>query len=121
MEKMNSQSLVGKKIFLKLTDEAVKILKDWDLGHKNLTVFVSGVEYELGLWLWHPEFEVKFKVDKSGNEIPEAQRKLEEVETDFFIPWRYIEGIAHLRDGRMKHDKLEKKIGFLAPENQREI
>ncbi len=121
MDRISYDNLIGKKVFLKLVDDATNDFKDWDIGHKELVVFISGVESNNGLWLRHPNFKITFKINKTGGEIPENERKPEEVEADIFIPWRYIKGIVHLHDNRLKYDnKPERKIGFTVPE-KREI
>jgi len=121
MERISLQKLFGKKVFIKLTKEASQNYKNWDIGHRELVAFISGIEETLGIWVWHPTFKIKFKRDKDGIEIPEKQRIAEEVETDFFIPWKYIEGIANLHDERLTCDEPEKRIGFIYPEKKKEI
>ncbi|MBU4562020.1 hypothetical protein KKB17_01255 [bacterium] len=112
MERMEHNKLIGKKVFLKLIDSAVEDFKDWDIGYKQLTVFISGVEQN-GLWLRHPNFKITFKVDKEGKVNPEANRKEEEIEADIFIPWGYVKGIVHLIDDRLKYDNEPgREIGF---------
>lgn len=117
---MDHNNLIGKKVFLKLIDAAVNDFKDWEIGYKELVVFISGVEQN-GIWLRHPNFKITFTIDKGGNKISETERKFEEIEADIFIPWKYIKGIVHLHDDRLKYDnEPERKMGFAVSE-KREI
>jgi len=120
MERVSYENLIGKKVFLKLINNAVNDFKNWDIKSEELIVFISGVESN-GLWLRHPNFEIIFKVAQDGNPIPENQRRSEEKEADIFIPWGYVKGIVNIHDDRLKYDnEPERKIGFTISE-KREI
>lgn len=120
MKRVSYENLIGKKVFLKLTNDAVKDFKTWDIKSKELIVAISGVESE-GLWLRHPNFEITFKVARNGSQIPRNKARKEKKEADIFIPWGYVKGIVNIHDDRLKYDnKTERKIGFIISE-KREI
>lgn len=119
MRPMSWDKIIGKKIILKLTDDAVNEFKEWDIKAKNLVVFISGVEQN-GLWLRHPNFGITFTKDKNGNNVPEDKRMSEEIEADIFIPWGYIKGMVHLCDARLEYGKelVQRAIGFNAEKRE---
>ena len=110
-EKMSVSSLVGRKVYIKLDEQAKTDFSDWNITSKIGCVIV-GVDYELGIWVRGDSFDFKFAIDKNGTLIPQEKRKYEKAKVDIFIPWRYVKGIIDIKDERVKLIKDKKQIGF---------
>ncbi len=117
---MQINEIIDKKVYIQLEKNAD--FSRWDIKAECILIVVSGVQENLGIWVRHPNYKVIFKIDKSGNSIPADKRKQEEIEADLFIPWRYIKGIFHIRDDRLKREKNpERLVGFNVYKKDKEI
>lgn len=112
MDKMSIHNLVGRKVYIKLEEQAKTDFSDWNITASTIGCLVTGVDYELGIWIRGDSFDFKFGIDKDGNSVPQENRKYEKIEVDIFIPWRYIKGIIDIKDERVKLIKNKKEIGF---------
>lgn len=108
---MDVEKIIGKKVFIKLTDETKKDFPDWNLNATQILATISGIDTTLGIWIVNPDFELKFLKDKDGKPIPKDQQKFEKVEAQVLISWNYIKGILDVNDARLKIMKTN-EIGF---------
>jgi hypothetical protein len=109
---MKMSDLVGKKVYMMLEEKAKKDFADWNIFTSKIGCWVTGIDYELGIWIRGDSFDFTFSIDKKGNPIPIANRKEEKAEVDIFLQWRYIKGILDIKDDRAKVTKDKREIGF---------